>query len=436
MKIIYAFAAALLAAGSVYGQTSYMYDAANQSASNPLNAWDIDYSLYPDYYYGVKTSQPDYFSAEGDFKYNFSVFWNTANSVWEFSSQSGTVVSTRVVKSSNPLAVSGDNMYSSNGSAYLSSYGKYPTCDGWSDGYTMVGACMKAIKVTASGSIAQYDGTFMILKRFTINSYVQEQQVNGKPRYVGKSGSDSLQYVYDGTQWVYQKKDAGTGGPWNARIAAVWETLATNSNDTPSVPANGWTVPGGGSLSNDGSVTPLPVKWVSFTARPGESGAVTLEWQTSAETNSDFFDVERSHDGKSFAAIGQLKSAGNFIGLRTYAHVDASAPAGLVYYRLKQVDVDGSYAYSTIVSAKVSGQAHGIFPNPVARGSAFSLNIDEPRLARVQLYDLAGREYPVRTEGLTGKALKISPAQALTPGMYLVRVSSETGAAVHKIMVQ
>lgn len=403
-----------------------------------MNTWDINYSASP-YYYGVKTSVPGFFPTENTegFKYNFSVFWSTANGAWEFSSQSGTDVSTRIVESTNSIVSFGDNMMDPSGSFYLSSYSRYPACGGWSDGYTMIGACMKAVEMTTTGSLAQYDGTIMIVKRFSPTYYeVHEQLVNGKPRFVGKSGSDSLQYVFRDDEWVLQKKADDIGSTWMRVAVSAWETLATNSNNTPSVPVNGWTVPGGGSLSNDGSSSPLPVTWVSFNARPGESGTVKLEWQTSAETNSAFFDVERSRDGKTFSGIGQLKSAGNSTKLRTYTHIDASAPAGIAYYRLKQVDIDGSHSYSTIVSAKVIGQASGIFPNPVARGSAFSLNIDEPQLASVRLYDLAGRELPVRTEGLTGKGLKISPAQALTPGMYLVKVNSETGAAVHKILVQ
>lgn len=438
MKAIYVFAVALLAAGGVFGQ-SYIYDAGSQPVSNNMNTTDVNYSEYPSYH-GVKTNQPGSFSGDGydsEYLYNFSVVWSTANGVWEFSSQSGTDVSTRVIKSTNSVTSVGDNFFNvANGDYYFSTSNKYPACESWSGGYTMEGACMKAIKMTTSGDLAQYNGVVVILKRFGNYWDPVDQLVNSKPRFVGKSGSDSLQYVFREDQWVLQKKADDIGSSWMRVAVSAWETLATNSNDTPSVPATGWTVVGEGSLSNDGSTSPLPVTWVSFNARPGESGTVKLEWQTSAETNSAFFDVERSRDGKTFSGIGQLKSAGNSTKLRTYTHIDASAPAGIAYYRLKQVDIDGTHSYSTIVSAKVIGQKAGIFPNPVARGSAFSLNIDEPQLASVRLYDLGGRELPVRTEGLTGKGLKISPAQALTPGMYLVKVSSEKGATVHKIMVQ
>jgi len=115
-----------------------------------------------------------------------------------------------------------------------------------------------------------------------------------------------------------------------------------------------------------GNITTLPVELLSFTALPDKSN-VKLKWQTATEKNNDYFLVERSRDGFSFSVIGKVKGAGNSLQLNSYSLVDA-APLKTGYYRLKQLDFDGSSTYSKIVAVNFSGIQQEekllIYPNP------------------------------------------------------------------------
>lgn len=116
-------------------------------------------------------------------------------------------------------------------------------------------------------------------------------------------------------------------------------------------------------------VASLPVSLLSFTARRSEENVV-LEWKTASEKNNDHFTVERAADNHSFEPIGQLNGAGNSVVVRSYSLTDTHAPAGNLYYRLKQVDKDGSTSYSeTLVIRDAAERADmqlSVFPNPAS----------------------------------------------------------------------
>ncbi|KAA9332613.1 T9SS type A sorting domain-containing protein [Adhaeribacter soli] len=115
-----------------------------------------------------------------------------------------------------------------------------------------------------------------------------------------------------------------------------------------------------------GGNNPLPVELISFSAREKEK-AVELNWATASEKNSAYFDVERSFNSRNFEAIGRMEAAGNTSVKRNYQFLDAAAKAGIVYYRLKQTDLDGTFTYSEVRSVAVTGKVNSVvfYPNPV-----------------------------------------------------------------------
>ncbi|RIJ41670.1 CARDB domain-containing protein [Pontibacter oryzae] len=123
------------------------------------------------------------------------------------------------------------------------------------------------------------------------------------------------------------------------------------------------------SFREDPIVTPLPVTLMKFMAKVNHNG-VQLTWSTATEINNDRFIIERSQDGKTFTAIASVKGAGNSSVTLNYSFVDAKAPVGTSYYRLKQVDFDGKYEYSTVVAATLTNTLNGqqpkatLYPNP------------------------------------------------------------------------
>ena len=165
---------------------------------------------------------------------------------------------------------------------------------------------------------------------------------------------------------------------------------------------------------------PLPVQLVAFTATAQGNAAVQLAWATASETNSARFEVERSADGVSFGKIGQVAAAGTSLTAHTYGLLDSSLPAGatLLYYRLRQADLDGTATYSPVRSVALGGPAGlSLYPNP-ARTSV-TLRGAAPGAA-VRVLDMLGRPVATAPADAAGTATLTLPA-GLAPGVYVVQ---------------
>ena len=112
------------------------------------------------------------------------------------------------------------------------------------------------------------------------------------------------------------------------------------------------------------TVDPLPVELVSFTGKT-RAATVELGWETASEYNSAYFLVERSTEPQQeFRTIGRVAAAGNSMQHAAYRFVDAQ-PAALNYYRLRQVDKDGTSTYSPVVAVKATpALVLQAYPNP------------------------------------------------------------------------
>lgn len=135
------------------------------------------------------------------------------------------------------------------------------------------------------------------------------------------------------------------------------------------------TIPGGSyqGLARDfaiagGSTTALPVKLLSLTAIPIENKFIRINWSTALEINNDKFIVERSTDAVVFKPIGEVSGNGTKTTPTTYSFNDYEVVAGITYYyRLRQIDYDGTNDLSQIVSALVASQETSevkLYPNP------------------------------------------------------------------------
>ena len=171
-----------------------------------------------------------------------------------------------------------------------------------------------------------------------------------------------------------------------------------------------------------GSSTPLPVELLTFAATLApQQPAVGLAWTTASEKNSARFEVERSTDGAAFATLGSVAAAGSSSAPRGYAFTDASLPTlqARLYYRLRQVDADGTFSYSpvrTVALEARAAQALTLAPNP-ARTTTLS---GAQAGAVVQVFDALGRLVVTATADGRGTAQVALPA-ALPTGVYVVR---------------
>lgn len=158
---------------------------------------------------------------------------------------------------------------------------------------------------------------------------------------------------------------------------------------------------------------PLPVELLNFTVAEKREKHV-LNWETASEQNSDYFGIEHSADARNFADIGRQPARGMSYSLYNYSFTYNHPSEGINYYRLKQVDLDGTFTYSNIISAVLGKGAPSFYPNPATQTITFNQNVE-----RVIIYDLVGRaiwrnEQPASVIDVSG----------LIPGIYVLDVNN------------
>jgi hypothetical protein len=172
---------------------------------------------------------------------------------------------------------------------------------------------------------------------------------------------------------------------------------------------------------------PLPVTLISFTA-VAETRTALLTWATTAETNSDRFEVERSLNGKIWNKIGTVASHGESTVLRDYSFVDAS-PLRENLYRLKMVDKDETFAYSSIRNIAFEGAGIATYPNPVS-DKLLIRNFDQ--IKEVALNSTSGREL-FHDRKVSSEGIDVSKLPA---GIYIVTLTLFDGTiSTHKVAV-
>jgi hypothetical protein len=192
--------------------------------------------------------------------------------------------------------------------------------------------------------------------------------------------------------------------------------------------------PDQGAFSNTSIVaTPLPVELVSFTATAEGRTTVRLAWATASERNSARFEIERSLNGTSFQPVRAVAAAGTSTTTHTYDLRDASLPTGIsqLYYRLRQVDVDGAAHYSVVRPVALAGAPAGLslYPNPMHAGTVTLLGAVPG--TRATVLDAVGRSVISTLVDATGTATLGLPPELAT-GVYLVR----TGAQALRLTVE
>ena len=158
--------------------------------------------------------------------------------------------------------------------------------------------------------------------------------------------------------------------------------------------------------------TVIPVELISFNAEIDENGIV-LKWETATETNNFGFEVERSSDNKTFEKIGLIKGKGTTTEKQEYIFRDASVSSkSKFYYRLKQVDYDGTVTYSDVIEVDYSiipdeFSLSQNYPNPFNPVTTIKFGIPKEVKVTLKVYDALGSEVTTIVN------------QELGPGYYL-----------------
>ena len=136
----------------------------------------------------------------------------------------------------------------------------------------------------------------------------------------------------------------------------------------------------------------LPVTWLYFKGSE-QNNAAKLEWGTAAELNSAYFVVERNTNGEGFKSLDTINAAGNSSVNQHYTYTDATTMEGNIQYRLKQVDIDGRFDYSQVITlriATVDKSGFTLFPNPATSSVKISIK-DSRNTTSLLIYDINGR---------------------------------------------
>lgn len=140
--------------------------------------------------------------------------------------------------------------------------------------------------------------------------------------------------------------------------------------------------------STTGTNNFLPVELEYFRGQYDESSdQVNFEWRTASEFNNDYFEIEKSSNGLNFEPIGQISGYGFSEIPMLYDFEEKNPGLGNFYYRLKQVDFDGNYDYSSIINLKIGNQLLGtvqLYPNP----STDYIFLEIPKIEKENALDL------------------------------------------------
>jgi hypothetical protein len=196
---------------------------------------------------------------------------------------------------------------------------------------------------------------------------------------------------------------------------------------------------------------PVPVQLSSFTATSIGADGVRLNWKTMSETNNYGFEVQRSESEKgSYATLanGFVKGAGTTIIPQEYSFTDASASGGIFYYRLKQIDLDGTQHLTDPVRVDVTtGVVEGTvplqtmlaqnYPNPFNPTTVIRYGVAQPTHVTLKVYNTLGEVVAtlVDAERPAGYYDVQFNARGLASGVYLYRLVAGNFTQINKLVL-
>lgn len=168
-------------------------------------------------------------------------------------------------------------------------------------------------------------------------------------------------------------------------------------------------------------VAALPITLLSFDGRKNNK-VVDLTWETSYEFNNSHFEIETAKQVNNFYKIGTVNSKGNSSLNQTYNYTDILLVAGVNYYRLKQVDIDGRFTYSKTIAVNFDepGKSFTIYPNPAKE--KLTISFSEPQQnVNIRIISSDGKE--IRKEAVSSVLRNYEVAiEKLSPGSYFIEI--------------
>jgi hypothetical protein len=235
---------------------------------------------------------------------------------------------------------------------------------------------------------------------------------------------------------IMNNPESVTGTNYNAAKLIGYYNFDTGTPLDLSSSGNNGTNAGGVTFTNSGS---LPVELINFDVTLN-NGKSLIQWSTATETNNNFFTVERSLDGVTAETIAVVNGSGNSNGIVSYKHIDQDTPAGIVYYRIKQTDFDGTtetFAWKAVNTSSAQNSLLKVYPNP----SNGILNVSMTGISSAQttlnIFDITGRQ--VMSQQFESKdffTTTLDLSSTIPAGLYYIEVINDSQRLIEKIILK
>jgi hypothetical protein len=266
----------------------------------------------------------------------------------------------------------------------------------------------------------------LIIKGSADLNNTAEVNVSGTMTIDGNfTANNNLDFVVDGMVTIDGDFTTGNGATTSGSGAAIIGGTCSSS------------------ICNTGPLAAvLPIELYSYEVKL-EDNNVRIDWATASEIDNDYFVVERSTDAYHFEEIGREEGAGFSESFRYYAITDKFPFEGVSYYRLKQVDFDGTATYFDIKMVDNNDgytDEHGrtVYPNPIMEHSKFNIGLEgfEGNTVQVKIQNMSGfliysNEVNISQER---ELIELETNIIQDSGMYVVSVFNNSKWYHHKFM--
>jgi hypothetical protein len=241
-----------------------------------------------------------------------------------------------------------------------------------------------------------------------------------------------------GTYLVYEGSSAAPA-PGSNSVSLCRKDNSGNS--TYQTNGSGWDSENNGlDFWPNSNSSPLPVELTSFTSDVLDK-KVFLNWATATEVNNYGFDVERKSENADWMKIGFVEGNGNSNSPKSYSFTDEPRGGREFKYRLKQIDLDGSYEYSDVVTALLENVSEFVldqnFPNPFNPVTRISYTLPERASVRLKVYDMLAKEVSELVNGYqeAGRYEVTFDGSSLSSGTYFYKLEAGSFVEVKKLVL-
>jgi hypothetical protein len=190
----------------------------------------------------------------------------------------------------------------------------------------------------------------------------------------------------------------------------------------------------------DQYLTLLPVELIQFKGYVLDE-SIILNWQTASELNNEMFEIEQSQNGLKFQKIGEVEGKGTTLEQQDYSFEVKKPRNGISYYRLKQIDFDGQFEYSKVISVNFKGENGNVgefYPNPSKSGL---VNLDyftsKEYEITVSVFDMTGKLVVNQIQQVSNRDNNLSfDFSELNTGIYIVKIGDEINTTHQKLIIE